>query len=1340
MITQTSTNYDYIKRLSPSGSGLVVSERYKGRETRGPQRNAPGSPSPPCLIWRITGDPTAHRWNTSEPTTIQWTCGAYRLLTLLLHRISHYTCRGASHLKRKQRSRMQLPNRPRQTGSAAEARSRRTPAADAAPETRAPLEALSAPHPIALRPPLDLVPPLRFALVEEKLYRGGYPTLRHFPFLQTLKLNAILSMTPERPTYDLERFAAAENIQVQHIQVERFKGDVLLSPADLSAALQFVLNADNYPLYMHCLDGRHVVGMLVLALRRLRNWDSDSSRAEYLRYADEIQDDLSAVNDFSGPVHVTGRLPAWIAGKECAAGDDRLRRRYTGGIKLKSSELADDNGPSVNRSAASPVTPITPFVSFASALHGAGRPFTELESGGKATRESRPAGAVAARDMTRYVVVEPEGPRLVAEASPSPSPSPGPAPLSPCPAGSYATEEVRAGDFFYPPPPPPRAGSPTSRAEHPPKINRSITRNNNHGLDGPDLCLNAPPLASPSPPSQSAPLSPPFLLSFPSAASQRLLSLCYANAFRSATDFPAAIDTPSPHRADDYNLFTYGYGTGRRERTSSHRSTPRTRASSHHSHSGAEAYDDCGEGRSSSISSSRYPRWDDGAFHRDEHHSFGLGCGAYSPRVFLGRRRATSPRHSTQRYPPQHAEQGFCDVPLHVLSAALGRVAGHEREPISHPAAPCCPFAQETAPLGSSTSQRRPAYPQRYSAGWDYDVGPPQKSRGFSSFTPGPVAEAAPPCEGARQPGRPSPFAAARFDFEQEEDVKAYFRQQYLVDPELRYRPRSRPSRTPPAQGRQAPAPQPCTPRSTREFEYTPGRSVRRRAATHSSQLGASLVPADSASTSDYRVWVRDPNSYSGFSPRRSSAPVDACRCHATPPRRSRVQLSSWREANTDGRQARPHRLLSSADLSALGVPAGRPSSRRSTAVPSRRGNALQNASPNKTSLLLHSSSQTSYSLWTPSDFVWNPPSSFVTEFMDSAPLLIVFTSLYFASFFTQGMLWRRRLPTAQPLRGRLSAVCPTLVAQQCQCSSGSAAYDPHVARVQEKYPVIQLPARSLWSEQYPIPKGQLTPQGDPEGCTADMIQRVKDTRRYYQYPSLCAPQIGWNVQMFTLFDNTVYINPVCLDTLEWAEEAEKKGIPYALRAKGKTCFAWEPCASCAFLLHYIERPLTCAIQALDEGGRIVTQTLEGMRARMAWHEMDHLRGILFSRRAVDANHVVPLEGFCTMSDWSDDYPSLEARSTFLYTCFTPPFTFTSFGVEDANLLDRHLEDGIYPGKERDEQMRIEHAALEQLQRDRWRREKKRQAEKTCVTEAQEGGEEGRGEEPPPAPTASQQQ
>lgn len=259
-------------------------------------------------------------------------------------------------------------------------------------------------------------------------------------------------------------------------------------------------------------------------------------------------------------------------------------------------------------------------------------------------------------------------------------------------------------------------------------------------------------------------------------------------------------------------------------------------------------------------------------------------------------------------------------------------------------------------------------------------------------------------------------------------------------------------------------------------------------------------------------------------------------------------------------------------------------------------------------------------------------------------------------------------------------------------------------------YPIIQLPARSLWCRQYALDARRVA-----QGEYAGLISQVKEARHYYQYPSMSAPQTGWNVQMFTLFDNSVFINPVNLDEVAWRAEAAQQGMSWVafeeekmreLRAEGLTGFAWEPCASSGFLLHYIERPLTVRVRALDEHGKAFTVTLDKMRARMSLHELDHLQGVLFTRRVVDTDHVVPMEGFVTMSDWSDDYPSLEARSTFLYTIFTPPYRFVSDSVPDGNLLDRKFEDGIYPGCEQDRQQRIELTAMEEIQRNAWRKEK----------------------------------
>jgi peptide deformylase len=277
------------------------------------------------------------------------------------------------------------------------------------------------------------------------------------------------------------------------------------------------------------------------------------------------------------------------------------------------------------------------------------------------------------------------------------------------------------------------------------------------------------------------------------------------------------------------------------------------------------------------------------------------------------------------------------------------------------------------------------------------------------------------------------------------------------------------------------------------------------------------------------------------------------------------------------------------------------------------------------------------------------------------------------------------------------------------------------------QFPIVQLPARSLLSRQTPLSIRELK-----AGEYKHMIDRLVQSRKYYQYPSLSAPQIGWNVRVFTLYDGSVWVNPKIVEVncvvpegtevepgvLSATSEDANVGAgaectPYRSVRKqpAANCWAWEPCASCAFLMHFIERPGTCRMRGYNEHGEEVERVMDGMRARFAQHEVDHLDGVLFTRRIPNTDHVVLADGFSGMSDWSDDFPSLEARSTFLYTTFTPPYTFLTEGVHDAYLLDRKFEDGIYPGHEMDRQQRVEDLAFEELKRAQWRRMKEKMHE-----------------------------
>lgn len=130
-----------------------------------------------------------------------------------------------------------------------------------------------------------LIPPFRFSTVQHELYRGSYPTLKSFRFLKRLSLKTIVSVTPEPPTSDLLAFCACEKIVNHHFYAEKFTSDnVTVSPSTLAQILQVMLKQENLPLYIHCLDGANVTGIIIMILRKLQNWTKVATISEFCRY------------------------------------------------------------------------------------------------------------------------------------------------------------------------------------------------------------------------------------------------------------------------------------------------------------------------------------------------------------------------------------------------------------------------------------------------------------------------------------------------------------------------------------------------------------------------------------------------------------------------------------------------------------------------------------------------------------------------------------------------------------------------------------------------------------------------------------------------------------------------------------------------------------------------------------------------------------------------------------------------------------------------------------------------------------------------------------------------
>ncbi|EXC27243.1 putative tyrosine-protein phosphatase [Morus notabilis] len=130
------------------------------------------------------------------------------------------------------------------------------------------------------------IPPLNFAMVDNGIFRSGFPDSANFSFLQTLGLRSIICLCPEPyPEANME-FLKANGIRLFQFGIEGYKEPFVNIPEDtIREALKVVLDVRNHPVLIHCKRGKHRTGCLVGCLRKLQKWCLTSVFDEYQRFA-----------------------------------------------------------------------------------------------------------------------------------------------------------------------------------------------------------------------------------------------------------------------------------------------------------------------------------------------------------------------------------------------------------------------------------------------------------------------------------------------------------------------------------------------------------------------------------------------------------------------------------------------------------------------------------------------------------------------------------------------------------------------------------------------------------------------------------------------------------------------------------------------------------------------------------------------------------------------------------------------------------------------------------------------------------------------------------------------
>lgn len=179
---------------------------------------------------------------------------------------------------------------------------------------------------VPVLPPL--IPPFRFACVEEGIYRGACPSLRNLRYLTRLNLRAVISLLPpssicvpnngnipDMPVKDLSEFCELTHTRHFTHVLDKYDDGFSHTPELVARVLAQLLDKDNHPVFIHCTDGRNNTGLAIMCLRKVQNWDSQAILDEFSRYTKDNNFEYNEhmfVKNFNHPIAAPRSIPIWL--------------------------------------------------------------------------------------------------------------------------------------------------------------------------------------------------------------------------------------------------------------------------------------------------------------------------------------------------------------------------------------------------------------------------------------------------------------------------------------------------------------------------------------------------------------------------------------------------------------------------------------------------------------------------------------------------------------------------------------------------------------------------------------------------------------------------------------------------------------------------------------------------------------------------------------------------------------------------------------------------------------------------------------------------------------------
>lgn len=139
-------------------------------------------------------------------------------------------------------------------------------------------------YPSRLQP---LLPPPNFgAVTDHKVFRSAFPQDRNVDFLAALGVKSLLCFVDTDPSEGYSEFVRSNGVSRFRIDISPNKeGKVKTTVDSICEALLIVLDATNYPLNIHCNQGRHRTGCVIACMRKAQGWPIEAIVTEYEAYA-----------------------------------------------------------------------------------------------------------------------------------------------------------------------------------------------------------------------------------------------------------------------------------------------------------------------------------------------------------------------------------------------------------------------------------------------------------------------------------------------------------------------------------------------------------------------------------------------------------------------------------------------------------------------------------------------------------------------------------------------------------------------------------------------------------------------------------------------------------------------------------------------------------------------------------------------------------------------------------------------------------------------------------------------------------------------------------------------